>query len=53
MEHPCTVIGAGVSLGSLTRGYLQNTSCVGDYYLLIEKQREWTNEVRKIYGVGN
>lgn len=53
MEHPCTVIGAGVSLGGLTKGYLQNTACVGDYYLLIEKQREWTDEVKKIYGIGN
>lgn len=53
LEHPCAIVGAGVSLGSLTKGYLHNTSCVGDYYLLIEKQREWTNEVRKIYGLGN
>ena len=53
VEHPCTVIGAGDSLGGLVKGYINNTSCAGDYRVLVDKQQEWLKEVKKIYGIGN
>lgn len=53
VEHPCTVTGAGDSLEGLVKGYIKNTSCVGDYRTLVDKQKEWLEEVKTIYGVGN
>lgn len=50
MVDPCEAIGAGDRVGTLAKGYVVNTSCLGQYRLLIEKQRKHRIEMEKLYG---
>ena len=50
LVDPCEVVGAGDTVRTLAKGYVANTSCVGDYKLLLEKQRKAKAEQVKLYG---
>ena len=50
MVDPCEPVGAGYTVASLARGYVTNTSCLGQYKLLLQNQRKYIEEVSKIYG---
>ena len=50
LVDPCEVISAGDTVRLLAKGYVANTSCLGQYKLLLEKQRRHRDEMRKIYG---
>jgi hypothetical protein len=50
MQDPCGAIKAGDTVRSLAKGYVNNTGCVFDYKLLLEKQRKWKLEQEKLYG---
>jgi len=50
LVDPCEAISAGDTVRLLAKGYVANTSCLGQYKLLLEKQRRHRDEMRKIYG---
>jgi len=41
LVDPCKVTPAGETVRTLARGYISNTSCLKQYQLLIQKQRDW------------
>ena len=49
LVDPCEAISAGDTVRLLAKGYVANTSCLGQYKLLLEKQRRHRDEMRKIY----
>lgn len=49
LVDPCVPTGAGETVRSLAKGYVKNTSCIGEYQLLLEKQRKHKDEMRKTY----
>lgn len=49
LVEPCEAIEAGDTVRSLAKGYVTNTSCVGQYMLLLEKQREYKTEIEAVY----
>ena len=49
LVDPCEAIEAGETLRSLAKGYVTNTSCVGKYMLLLEKQRKYKAEIEAVY----
>lgn len=50
LVDPCEPKGAGYTVRSLASGYVSNTSCIGQYRLLLIKQRKYREEVLKVYG---
>lgn len=50
LVDPCEAIEAGETVRSLAKGYVTNTSCVGQYMLLLDKQREYKTNIEKLYG---
>lgn len=50
LVDPCEPLGAGDSVGTLSKGYVTNTSCLGQYRLLFEKQRKHKKLTEKLYG---
>ncbi len=50
MVDPCEPVGVGNTIRSLAHGYVANTTCIGQYKLLLQKQRKYIDEVSKIYG---
>lgn len=52
LVDPCEVVGAGDSVRSLAKGYVRNTSCVGEYKLLLDKQRKYKREAEEVYKNG-
>ena len=49
MVDPCEPKGAGYTVRSLASGYVSNTSCLGQYRLLLIKQRKYREEVLRVY----
>ena len=49
LVDPCEPKGAGYTIRSLASGYVSNTSCIGQYRLLLIKQRKYNEEVMKVY----
>lgn len=49
MQDPCGAIKAGTTVRSLARGYVNNTGCVFDYKLLLQKQRDWKAKQEGIF----
>lgn len=49
LVDPCVPIGAGETVRSLVKGYVKNTSCIGEYQLLLEKQRKHKLSMEKLY----
>lgn len=52
LQDPCEAIGAGDSVRTLAKGYVANTSCLGQYKLLLEKQRKHKKEQQELYNAG-
>ena len=50
---PCEPVSAGDTVRSLIRGYVKNTGCVGEYRILLKKQREYTQRVGELYNDGD
>ena len=48
---PCEPVSAGDTVRSLAKAYVKNTSCVGEYIILLRKQREYTKRVGELYNV--
>ena len=46
---PCEAVAAGDTVRSLAKGYVENTSCLAKYQLLLEKQKEYNNSVEALY----
>ena len=53
LVDPCDVVAAGDSVRSLAAGYISNTNCVGQYKLLLEKQRKHKAQVEELFKNGN
>ena len=51
LVDPCDPVSAGDTVESLAKAYVKNTSCVGEYIILLRKQREYTERVGGIYNV--
>ena len=49
LVDPCEAVEAGETVRSLAKGYVTNTSCVGKYMLLLEKQRKYKTEIEAVY----
>lgn len=49
LVDPCEAISAGDTVRLLAKGYVANTSCLGQYKLLLEKQRRHKKEMELIY----
>ena len=49
LVDPCEPIGAGDTIRTLAKGYITNTSCIGEYRLLLDKQRQHKEKMRLIY----
>ena len=49
LVDPCEPLGAGDTRRSLAKGYVANTSCLGQYKLLLEKQRRHKESMEKLY----
>lgn len=52
LQHPCENIPPGETVRSLAVGYANNTSCVNQYYLLIERQKEYKQRIERLYETG-
>lgn len=50
LVDPCEPMSAGDTARLLARGYVANTSCLGQYKLLLDKQRRHKQEMELIYG---
>ena len=50
---PCEAVGAGDTVRSLARGYVKNTSCIGEYRLLLEKQKDYNQKIEALFKDGN
>ena len=53
LVNPCEPVSAGDTVRSLAKAYVKNTSCVGEYIILLRKQREYTEKVRELFKDGN
>ena len=51
LVDPCEPVSAGDTVRSLAKAYVKNTSCVGEYIILLRKQREYTERVGELYNV--
>ena len=51
LVDPCEPVSAGDTVGSLAKAYVKNTSCVGEYIILLRKQREYTERAGELYNV--
>ena len=49
LVDPCEAIEAGETVRSLAKSYVTNTSCVGQYILLLDKQRKYKTEIEGLY----
>lgn len=49
LVHPCEATGAGDTVHSLAKGYVKNTSCVGEYKLLLDKIIKHKIQVQSLY----
>lgn len=50
LVSPCESVSAGDSVRTLAKGYVANTSCLGQYKLLLEKQIKYKKEIEGVYG---
>lgn len=53
LVDPCEPKGAGYTVRSLASGYVSNTSCLGQYRLLLIKQRKYNEEMVELYKDGS
>ena len=53
LVDPCEAISAGDTVRLLAKGYVANTSCLGRYKLLLEKQRRHKQEMVELYKDGS
>lgn len=53
LVHPCEATGAGDTVRSLARGYVKNTTCIGEYKLLLDKIIKHKSQVEEVYKDGN
>ena len=53
LTHPCEAVGAGDTVRTLARGYVKNTSCVGEYKLLLDKIIKHKLQVKGLYKDAN
>lgn len=53
LVDPCEAISAGDTVRLLAKGYVANTSCLGQYKLLLEKQRRHKKEMMELYKDGS
>jgi hypothetical protein len=49
LQDPCKAVGAGETVGSLAKGYVKNTSCIGAYRALLERQRKFKKRQEELY----
>jgi len=49
MMAPCTVTDAGETVRSLAKAYVANNSCIQQYQLLIESQKQWKAKQLDLY----
>ncbi len=52
LQDPCIAVGAGSTPRALAKGYVENTSCIGLYRKLLEKQRKHKQEMQELYKDG-
>lgn len=46
--HPCEPVGVGVGLVGLERGYVKNTTCVGEYKSVIDGILQYNNSIENM-----
>lgn len=49
LVHPCDVTDAGSTPRTLAKAYVANNSCIGDYKVLVEKQKSWKKAQVELY----
>src|SRR5690606_10099412 len=49
LVDPCSPKEAGYTVRSLARGYVENTTCIRMYRILLEKQRKHKQQVMELY----
>ena len=47
---PCKASPAGNTVRSLAGAYVDNTSCIAKYQILLDKQRKYKEDVVRVYG---
>lgn len=52
LEEPCKASPAGDSVKTLAKAYVQNTSCIGLYKKLLDKQIEHKHKMQELYKDG-
>tara|TARA_Y100000114_G_C11764120_1_gene332367 strand:- start:47397 stop:47570 length:174 start_codon:yes stop_codon:yes gene_type:complete len=52
LVDPCEISPAGDTVRSLAEGYIKNTSCVKQYRLLLDKQRQYKTKIIEVYEDG-
>lgn len=45
LKAPCEPVGVGETLEGLAKGYIKNTSCVGQYENVLESIRKYNNAI--------
>lgn len=46
--NPCDAVGAGLTVDSLARGYVQNTTCIGEFKSTMSGVREYNNTIKDL-----
>lgn len=46
VQHPCEVVGPGDTVDDLIRGYVLNTSCVGEYKITVDGLIKYNNTLK-------
>lgn len=49
LQDPCAAKEAGGTVRTLAVGYVENTSCIGKYRVLLEQQRKYKKEIQELY----
>jgi hypothetical protein len=48
LTDPCDAVGAGLTVSSLSRGYVQNTTCIGQFKNTMGGVREYNNTIKDL-----
>lgn len=46
--YPCAPLGAGSTVDSLTKAYVENTYCIGRYKGVVDSIAEYNNKIKEM-----
>src|SRR5690554_5011338 len=50
LQHPCDAVEPGRTVRALGMSYAHNTSCIHQYRMLIESQKQYKAKIEELYG---